>query len=267
MINNKVFSSTSEESGSPNKVIISIVMPAYNLRDRIKESINKVCGVLNSLDYEYEIIVVDDGSIDNTYEEVINLGNKRVRVYKNFRNVGKGFAVKKGILMSRGEYVILLDADMEIKYSDIIYYIDALKHFDIVIASKWHPESVYRAPIMRKILSLAFHWMVRLLTGIDVSDTQTGLKAFRGDIARLIMRIILVKRYAFDVEILAVAKLLDLKICEKPVKVVLNKGFPIKSILYMIIDLLGIVYRLRILKWYQGNISKLDIKYKPLIPL
>jgi len=246
---------------------ISIVMPAYNLKDKILESVNKVCYIVNKIAEDYEVIVVDDGSTDGTYFELLKLNNEKVIPLRNNRNVGKGYAVKRGVLKSTGEYIIILDADMEIKYDSIISYLKALKHYDIIIASKRHPKSKYDAPIIRKILSLGFNALVRLLTGVKVSDTQTGLKAFRGHIAKKIMRVILVKRYAFDVEVLAVAGLLNLKIYEQPVNIKQRKSFSLKSIFLMFIDLLGITYRLRILKWYQKNLLKKYPEYKPIIKL
>ena len=246
---------------------ISVIMPAYNLQGKISNSINTVDKILRNITKDYEIIVIDDGSTDNTYQEIVSNGNKRVIPLRNAINMGKGFSVRRGVLRSTGEYIIMLDADMEIKYSDIISYIKALKYYDIVIASKRHPKSTYDAPIMRKIASFAFNALVNILTGVRVSDTQSGLKAFRAKPAKIIMRIILVKRYAFDVEVLAIAKLLNLKICEMPVKIKLCKRFPLKQILYMLIDLLGITYRLRIIKWYQQNLNKIKAKYKPIIKL
>jgi len=246
---------------------ISVVIPVYNLEGKICDTIRCVSDVLEDLTGNYEIIVVDDGSTDNTPKKLGELEMPKLKIVRNRRNIGKGFAVKRGIQCATGDYIIMMDADMEIPPKLIKRYVRILGRYDIIIGSKRHPKSVFKAPIMRKILSLIFHWMVRVLTGVSVSDTQTGLKAFRADVAKLIMRVILVKRYAFDVEVLAVAKLLNLRIAEEPVEVEISRGFPLKSIMYMLIDLLGIAYRLRILRWYQNNISKLNIEYRPIIPL
>ncbi len=246
---------------------VSIILPAYNLENVICDSILSLKNELQKLKTDYEIIVVDDGSTDNTYKKVLELNDSHVKIIRNHRNIGKGYAVKRGILASTGDYIIFVDADMDIGYKDIGRYIIMLKRFDIVIGSKRHPDSTYIAPAMRKILSLAFNLIVRLLTGINVSDTQTGFKAFRGEIGRHIMRLVLVKRYAFDVEMLAVARLLNAKIYEVPVKIIQESRFSLKSILYMIVDLMGIVYRLRFKKWYQKNIRNLTPKYNPILKL
>ena len=247
------------------KESVSIVMPAYNVGRKILYAISNLEREIKNVTDDYEIIVVDDGSNDNTYDLIMDLRNPRVKIIRNMKNMGKGYSVKRGVLASTGQYVLMADADMEISYKDIEKYIRILKYFDIIIGSKRHPDSIYIAPISRKILSLCFNMIVRLLTGIKVSDTQTGFKAFRGDAIRKIMNLVLVKRYAFDVEILAVANLLGMKIYEMPVKIELGRGFAFKSILYMLIDLLGIVYRLRIIKWYQRNLENQSPNYKPIL--
>lgn len=238
---------------------VSVVMPAYNLEHVIADSIRKVCNVLEKFFSSYEVIVVDDGSTDDTYIIASSLTDReRIKVFRNGLNVGKGFALKIGSLHASGKYTVFLDADMEINPSQLTKYVLALERADVVIASKRHPGSKYEAPFMRKFLSLGFNFLARLLTGVDVSDTQTGCKAFKTDALKSIMRIVVVKRYAFDVELLAVAKLLGLKIVEMPVKVELDKGFSLKSILQMLLDLLGIAYRLRVIKWYQKRLEQLQ---------
>ena len=182
-------------------------------------------------------------------------------------NRGKGYSVRRGIEDSNGEQVIMLDGDSEVDPGNIRSYVNALEESDIVISSKRHPEAFYQAPIMRKFLSASFNILVRLLTSVRVSDTQTGLKAFNGKQLRDIIRLVLVKRYAFDVEILVVANLLKLRVLEVPARIVQGGGFSIRGVSYMLIDLLGIAYRLRILRWYQQNIATLKPRYKPLLPL
>jgi hypothetical protein len=120
---------------------------------------------------------------------------------------------------------------------------------------------------MRKFLSLTFNATVKILTGVRVADSQTGLKAMRGTHFKKIMKVISVKRYAYDVEILAVAQMMKLKTAELPVKIEQSSGFSKKAVMYMVIDLLGITYRLRIRRWYQSNLAVVDPKYKPLLRL
>ncbi|MEM2195386.1 MAG: glycosyltransferase [Candidatus Methanomethylicia archaeon] len=244
---------------------VTVIMPAYNLQHIIVDSIREVCRVLDGFVESYEIIVIDDGSEDDTYKAALSLADgRRIKVLRNNINKGKGFTLKKGSLYANGEYTVFLDADMEIDPRQIFRYVSALKHVDMVIASKRHPASTYEAPLIRKILSLGFNILVKLLTGIKVSDTQTGCKAFKTEALKTIMHLIVVKRYAFDVELLIVAKLLNLKIIELPVKVKLSKRFSFKSILRMLLDLLGITYRLRVVKWYQKKIKNLRLNLKSI---
>ena len=137
---------------------------------------------------------------------------------------------------------------------DISTYIEALKDGDIVIASKRHPQSQVEAPIFRRFLSYGFNGLVKLLTGVPLKDTQSGLKAMRKNAFMKIFPRLVVKRYAFDVELLAVANHYGLKIVEMPVRIKLDTSFKTAQIWRMFVDLLGIAYRLRITHWYQRKI-------------
>jgi len=124
---------------------------------------------------------------------------------------------------------------------------------------------MYKAPVMRKFLSLSFNTVVKLLTGIKLGDTQTGLKAFKTKHLKTIMNVIVVKRYTWDVEALLVANLLKLKVAESPVYIKQDSRFSSKAVLNMFVEILGITYRYRILRWYQKNLGKQNPEYKPLI--
>ena len=133
-----------------------------------------------------------------------------------------------------------------------------MKCGDIVIASKKHKASQVDVPISRRVLSECFNGLVRILTGVPLKDTQSGLKAMKKNAFVDIIPRLAVKRYAFDVELLAVANLFDLKVVELPVNIKLDASFKPKEMWRMFIDLLGIAYRLRILHWYQRPILQKD---------
>jgi hypothetical protein len=114
---------------------------------------------------------------------------------------------------------------------------------------------------------VSFNKLVRLLTGVKFSDSQTGFKAINGVCFKRIMNVISVKRYAYDVEVLAIAELLHLRVAELPVTIDQKSMFAARHVVYMAVDLLGIVYRLRVLRWYQKNLSCPGAKYRPIIPL
>jgi glycosyltransferase involved in cell wall biosynthesis len=240
------------------QVELSFVIPAYNEESFIEDMLESIDAVIAGKHLPYEIVVVDDGSLDRTLANTVRYAkrNGHVKVVSYPENVGKGYAVKTGFMQSNGAVVVFADSDMEIDLSVISEYIEALKRGDIVIASKKHPDSRVKVPLSRKILSGGFNSLVRLLTGVPLKDTQSGLKAMRKSAFIDIFPRLAVKRYAFDVELLAVAHLFGLKVVEMPVNVKLDASFKPKEMWRMFVDLLGIAYRLRVIHWYQRPLSK-----------
>ncbi len=236
-----------------SEVALSFVLPAYNEEKTIEGSLDSLDRIVKDMQQHYEIVVVDDGSMDNTRGKAIEYanGNGHVRVISYDKNEGKGYAIKKGFMQSTGDAVVFVDSDLEIDLGIISRYIEALRYEDIVIASKWHPESVVEMPFIRRILSYSFNMLVRLMTGVKLRDTQAGLKAMNRSAFKDIFPRLTVKRYAFDVELLAVANHYGLKIVEMPVNIRLgNSFFHPREIFRMFVDLFGITYRLRIKKDY-----------------
>ncbi len=247
---------------------VSVIMPAYNEEAGIGEAIRVVGRSLESLGVEYEVIVVDDGSEDGTRGRALeHVIDDRVRVFGYDRNMGKGYALRRGAMHANGDYVVFMDSDLEVIPKEIGSYLHALEGADIVVGSRRHPLARYEAPLMRKFLSLGFHVLTMLVTGVRVGDTQSGLKAFRRSALERIVRLQLVKRYAFDVELLAVASTMGMRIEEMPVDIVQNSSFDLRSVLNMLVDLLGIAYRLRVKKWYQNNVDEAEPSYKSVIPM
>jgi len=236
-----------------SRVELSFVMPAYNEVASIESALYTLDRVAKDTGLNYEIVVVDDGSMDSTRLKAINYANKNghVRVIGYNRNVGKGYAVKTGFMKATGDAVVFVDSDREIDLERISRYVEALQHGDIVIASKWHPESVVEIPLIRRVLSYGFNVLVRLMTGVKLRDTQTGLKAVKKSVFKDIFPTLAVKRYAFDVELLAVANLYGLKVVEMPINIKMRSLFNLRDVWRMFLDLLGITYRLRVIRWYQ----------------
>jgi len=245
---------------------ITVIMPAYNEQENLENSVLNIHEILKQLGYQHEIIVIDDGSKDETRKIALKLSNYLpVKVLGYERNMGKGYAFKCGANLARGNITLLMDSDGEVKPLDLKKYIYYLKEADVIIASKRHPNSVYIAPFMRKILGTGFHLLTKLLTGVKVSDTQSGLKAFRTRELKRLLPLLSVKRYAFDVELLVVASLMKLRVRELPIKIQMGARFSLRQVIRMLVDLLGIVYRLRVKRWYQYNLNNRKAKYKPLI--
>jgi glycosyltransferase involved in cell wall biosynthesis len=232
---------------------LSFVLPAYNEEGSIEDSLHLLEGVVRAAKRSYEVVVVDDGSLDETALRAVDYAsrNGHVRVVTYSPNVGKGYAVKMGFMRAVGDAVVFVDSDLEVDLDRIENYVKALEHGDIVIASKWHPSSVVDVPFLRRFLSFSFHALVRLLTGVKQRDTQAGLKALRKSAFVDIIPRLSVKRYAFDVELLALANLYGLKVVEMPVNIRMRHLFGFGEAWRMFIDLLGIAYRLHVVRWYQ----------------
>ncbi len=239
---------------------LSLVMPAYNEEKNIRLVIERTDDIARQMGLGYELIVVDDGSIDNTKIEVEGCarqnGHLKIASYSN--NVGKGFALRTGFSHAVGDLIIFMDSDTDIDPKQVAYYIGALKDADVVVASKWHPQSKVYTPFIRRILSHGFNVLVKLLVGLRLSDTQTGLKAVRREALVGVFPRLTVKRYAFDVELLALANLLSLKVVELPINIRLRSLFSLREVWRMFLDLLGITYRLRVTQWYQRALKQKD---------
>ncbi len=245
---------------------VSVIMPAYNEADYVARSIVDIKKRFEAVCRDYEIIVVDDGSQDKTRKIAKELADQRVKVFGYDRNQGKGHALKVGLNRATGQFAFLVDSDSEIQPKELMTYVRALESADIVIGSKRHPLSTVRTPVMRKFLSLGFNILERLLTGVRATDTQAGLKAAKSEALYKVLPLLSVKRYAFDAELLAVASLLNLRIRELPVCIELRATFSARQVFRMLIDLLGIAYRLRVRRWYQENMTKMSDTYRPIIP-
>jgi dolichol-phosphate mannosyltransferase len=240
-----------------SQVALSFVIPAYNEEDSIEFALGALDGVVKDKKLPYEIVVVDDGSKDKTRLKAMTYAsrNGHVRVVSYNKNEGKGYAIKTGFMQTTGEIVVFADSDMDIDVGTVTRYVEALQHGDIVIASKWHPESVVKMPIIRRILSHGFNMLVRLMTGAKLRDTQAGLKAIRKSAFKDIFPRLAVKRYAFDVELLTVANFYGLRVIEMPVHLKMQGLFSFREIWKMFLDLLGIAYRLRVTRWYQRPVD------------
>lgn len=233
--------------------VVSFVLPAFNEGKHIEESLRRLDSSFCSDHLRHEIVVVDDGSIDDTQSRAWHYAKKNghVRIISYRRNMGKGFAVKTGFFRAVGDTVILLDSDLDVDARQTERFVQALRFGDIAIGSKYHPESIVEIPLFRRSLSRGFNVLSKLLTGVRVSDTQVGIKAIRRDAFFEIFKRLSVKRYAFDVELLILASACGLKVVELPVKLKIVDKFRILDIWHMALDLLGIAYRLRIKKHYQ----------------
>jgi glycosyltransferase involved in cell wall biosynthesis len=226
---------------------VSLVIPVYNQSEQVLQTLEHIRQIMDSTMLKYEIIVVNDGSKDNTLEILNTCGetDSRLKILSYPKNMGKGYAVRTGIMSSHANACVFIDGDLEVSTDRLIEYIKSLESDDLIIASKAHPLSKINAPISRRIQSKAFSLLVGLMLDLDTKDTQSGLKVGTGDILRTLFQSMTVNRYAFDVELLAMARAMNLKIKEMPVELNIQRRFKVKDMLAMFKDLMVIAYRYR----------------------
>lgn len=251
-----------------NIKLLSLVIPAYKQEKTIVKDVKNLDSVLSSLPFRYEIIVVVDGFSDKTFDLLKHQTSdiKHLKVLGYEKNNGKGFAIKLGVEEAKGDVIGFIDAGMDLDPSEISIMLDIMdwNKADIVIGSKLHPESKVNYPFVRKILSWGYRTLTHLLFGFKVKDTQVGLKLFKRKVAKEVFSKIIVKRFAFDIEVLAVAyKLGYTRIYEAPIKLNFRGVSSITSssfwrvIFWMLWDTAAVFYRLKVLKHYdKSNANK-----------
>lgn len=245
--------------------VISIVLPAYNEAEAIEHNVLEVVDTFSKLDYGFEVIVVDDGSADDTYLGAIKAKSshpERVRVVRYDVNRGKGSALICGASYAKGDIVAFLDADMDLHPSQLPQLISQLETTgtDVVIGSKRHPLSNVDYPRYRWVLSAGFFVLIRMFFGLPLRDTQTGIKVFRREVVESVFPLILAKRYAFDVEVLAVAHHLGYRISDAPITLRFGRKFSrirIADVFHTMRDTLAIFYRLRLRHYYDERVKEL----------
>ncbi len=248
--------------------LLSLVVPAYKQEKTIVKDIENLNKVLSSLRYKYEILVVVDGFLDKTYNVLKNQKSKikNLKLLGYEKNHGKGYAVKYGVREAEGDIIGFIDAGMDLDASEISLMLDTMdwNNADIVLGSKLHPDSKVNYPVDRKILSWGYRSLTHLLFGFNVRDTQVGIKFFKKKVAKDVFSKIIIKRFAFDVEVLAVSyKLGYTKICEAPIKLNFRGANTITSssfwnvIFSMLWDTFAVFYRLRILHYYNKHLNKI----------
>ncbi|MCL1856049.1 MAG: glycosyltransferase [Kiritimatiellaeota bacterium] len=238
---------------------LSIVLPAYNLAAVIAENVRRLHAFL-SPHISFELVAVDDGSADSTAAEIARVAAELPCVVPVLlpANGGKGEALRQGLRHATGNYVLLLDADLDLLPDPIPRFFDILHHekADIVIGSKMHPASCVSYPWHRRLASRVYYTLVKLLVRLPVHDTQTGMKLFKTEALTYAFDRMLCKRFAFDLELLAVAHQKGYAIAEAPIQ--LNFGSKTfgclspRAVRETMLDTLAIFYRIRVLDYYAS---------------
>jgi len=235
-----------------NEKKLSIIVPVYRLEKEISKNLKRMKTKISAFIPNYEIIVVVDGTIDHSYEEAKKVSGIKVFGYR--KNQGKGYALKYGFYKSHGELVTFMDADTDIDPSQLRLFYNHLSSSDLIIGNKRHPFSKVKYPLNRRLISLGYSIMIRMLFGMKIHDTQTGIKLFKREVLEVILPMVLVKRFAFDLELCFLAHKHGFRIVEAPVNI--RKGFSKSTVKFsditsVFLDTLAIWYRYHIKKYYQ----------------
>jgi len=203
------------------KCEVSVIIPAYNEETVIVDTINSVVNYLEVKFSSYEIIIVDDGSTDNTVYKVNELAssNNNIKLQKNKVNCGKGFSVRKGVVSSKGKYVLFSDADLSTPISELEKLLCHINEFPVIIGSRALADSDVQIhqPFYREWMGRVFNKFVQLINVYGLKDTQCGFKLFNGDVARELFSLSQLDGFCFDVEVLFIANKKNYPIKEVPV--------------------------------------------------
>lgn len=255
--------------------LISVIVPCFRQEGTIEEDLERIYKVLQKLRYPSELICVVDGRVDDTFENANRFAKKHpnVKVIGYETNKGKGYAVRFGMAVSKGDIIGFMDSGMDINPNGLSLLLEHFEWYnaDIIIGSKRHPVSKVDYPWQRRILSVGYQLLTFLLFGLKVRDTQVGMKFFKRDVLEKVLPRLLVKRFAFDIEMLAVASNLGYRrIFEAPIDLTLRFGGTstitsqkfLRIVIAMLIDTLSVFYRLKILNYYSDK-NKRKWKFDP----
>jgi len=202
---------------------LSIIIPAYNEENRLPGTVKAVTDWMGRQNYSYEIIIVDDGSTDNTVSKIRELNKTSghpLTLLSLSSNQGKGTAVREGMLHACGRFRLFMDADHQIDIRELEAFIPHFDEYRVIIGSKYARDinkTGARISAIRKFVSRLGNCIIRLLFNLKVRDTQCGFKVFPGSLAEHLFRLQKVSGFAFDVEIIALSALYKMQILELPI--------------------------------------------------
>lgn len=204
------------------EIYLSVIIPAYNEEKAIKDILLEINNFFANKNYDGEIIVIDDGSCDNTVAVVKKLKSiiKNLIVLENKENRGKGYSVKRGVLAANGKYRLFVDADNSVKIEQVDEFISFLESgYDLVIGNRGIKGSKIKKhqPFYKEVLGNMGNVFIKLLAVSGINDTQCGFKCFSDKSAKDIFSKLTVNRWGFDIEVLALADKFGYKIKSAPI--------------------------------------------------
>jgi Glycosyl transferase family 2 len=205
-----------EERATRQDLTLSVIVPAFNEMQRLPARLDAILALASG---QCEVIFVDDGSTDGTSECLTRAGRSYgARVIRFDRNRGKGAAVRAGVAASRGQMIVFMDADLATDLADLNPLLAALRDSDVAIGSRSMPGAIlWHTTRRRSLLGGNFNRLVRRVSGLPMRDTQCGFKGFRAPTAHLLFHLSVIDGFAFDVEVLLLARQLGCSITEVPV--------------------------------------------------
>ncbi|MEO0599715.1 MAG: dolichyl-phosphate beta-glucosyltransferase, partial [Chloroflexota bacterium] len=243
---------------------LSVVIPAYNEAERIVPTVGAIAAHVSELGFEWELIVADDGSTDNTVELLRDLELVNLRVLVAEQNGGKGAAVRRGLLAARGEYVLFTDADNSTPIENVSAVLRKLTDdgFDVVVGSRAADgASETNKSFFRHLMSGGLRLMVRGVLNVRVKDTQCGFKMYTQEAAQRLYEQQLIHGFSFDLETLYLAQKFGYKIAEVPVEWMDSPGSKVdakKEAIRFLKDMARIRYY-DFMRYYEGGANPLPV--------
>ncbi|MGO9296408.1 MAG: glycosyltransferase [Streptosporangiaceae bacterium] len=254
----------------PAEIDLSLVIPFYNPGPRLASHVQAVVSVLRAEQVTFEVIAVSDGSTDGSPSSIAGIGH--VRVVELAENRGKGAALRVGLAQGRGRYLGFIDGDGDIPARQLSQFLAAIRSGDpdVVLGTKSHPDSEVVYPPLRRLYSLGYQQLIRLLFRLPTRDTQTGIKLIRRETLAAVLPKMLEKRFAFDLELLVVARRMGYRnFIELAVQIAerFTTTISAKAVWRTLLDTLAIFYRLKVVHFYgpqlalasgRGQVSRSD---------
>lgn len=241
---------------------LSVLVPAFEEGLSVGRAVEQILAVLDSMGVTHEVIVISDGSTDDTVERAATFSGRGVQVIHYEVNRGKGFALRTGFAAAKGEVVAYIDADLDLNPRGIaaLYEILQREEVDVVVGSKVHADSKVAYPPFRRFQSRIFRQLVRSAFKLDVGDTQTGLKVLRRSCLDFVLDHAIIEGFAFDLELLVLLNDARFRIAEGPVD--LDFRFTSSTGLADVIDVLADVWRIhrRRQRLHSRGIFEIDVR-------